>query len=784
MYDVSEAYMQAISSVSFKEDLKGSIGRAAFTDENILRNSFTISNQCCGSSTMEIGQVYVGELDCTFIGLPIARKSYKDLVIVPKHGVYVGEQEGVETEDGFEYVPLGVYTIDKAEWSSSGIKVVAYDNMSKFDKTFSITSTNGFIYDFLSYACSRCNVELGMTKAEIEDLPNGKENFDLYEEINDIDTFRDFLSWIAQTTATNALIDREGRLYLRKYDVEVVDTLTTTRRLKSGSVSDFMTYYTGMSVVNIELKTTSYYAVLPDDGLTYNLGQNPLLQYGLDDTKVRQRRAILESFAVAKYSPCKFKLMQAPIYDLMDCIALDGGIIGSESTVTSILKYTWKYGGTYDFQCVGQDPSLASVQSKIDKNISGLMEAVQNDNSTFYVYGFENAEAYSIGTEPEMVTRIDFATVDTSRVVFIYDANCEITRDGNVVAELYFDDDLVDTYTIYCARGMANVMFSWFYDLTAGLRHELKILLHWEYFESDVRQNKAGIGTLKNYVDAVVFYMSRQAGTWAAISVLTWSAVGVYTWDDIYSEDSDIGYSTWDDVLKGGLKISPSEIRYNEEPIDTSTGLINIDIAKVKSVLFGRGLAATDVWDGTINVSDSTEVVPVVKPIVIPVSDVAVLDTHIPIPHGLSDVLVNIAIPTMTILNTISDLTANVSEREDTDSGNKIKIWCTNSTRMSDVIRFENPIYSIEFHTSMQTTFAVSNDGGTTWYVWNGTLFERIYDEQTVYADADVMSNIPSDSWNAFEVDGLRFKWSQDSLGVVVPTDHINIELYTELGGE
>ena len=767
MYDVSEAYMQAISSVSFKEDLKGSIGRAAFTDENILRNSFTISNQCCGSSTMEIGQVYVGELDCTFVGLPIARKSYKDLVIVPKHGVYVGEQEGVETEDGFEYVPLGVYTIDKAEWSSSGIKVVAYDNMSKFDKTFSITSTNGFVYDFLSYACSRCHVELGMTKSEIEDLPNGKENFDLYEEINDIDTFRDFLSWIAQTTATNAMIDREGRLYLKTYDVEVVDTLTPTRRLKSGSVSDFMTYYTGLSVVNIELKTTSYYAVLPDDGLTYNLGQNPLLQYGLDDTKVRQRRAILESFAVAKYSPCKFKLMQAPIYDLMDCIALDGGIIGSESTVTSILKYTWKYGGTYDFQCVGQDPSLASVQSKIDKNISGLMEAVQNDNSTFYVYGFENAEAYSIGTEPELVTRIDFATVDTSRVVFIYDANCEITRDGNVVADLYVDDDLVDTYTIYCARGMANVMFSWFYDLTAGLRHELKILLHWEYFESDVRRNKAGIGTLKNYVDAVVFYMSRQAGTWAAISVLTWNAVGIYTWDDIYSEDSGIGYSTWDDVLKGGLKISPSEIRYTDEPIDTSAGLINIDVAKVKSVLFGRGLAATDVWDGTIHVSDSTEIVEVVKPTVIPVTDLVNLATHTPIPNVLSDTLVNVSIPVMTILNVINDMGVNASEKSESEDGTHVVVYCVNSNFESDVIYFNTDIVSITFNTTQGSTFAVSNDGGTSWFIWDGEYFVQLASGATTYGAADVMSSVPADSWNAFEVNGIKFKWTEGDPEIV-----------------
>jgi len=762
MYEVSEAYMQAISSVSFREDLIGSVGKTAFGTENVLNGSFAISNQCCGSSSVEIGQVYIGELDCTFVGLNIPRKSYKGMVITARHGIWIEEQQA------FEYVPLGVYTIDKAEWSQAGINVTAYDNMSKFDKTFVITSTNGFVYDFLNYCCQKCGVELGMTKAEIEDLPNGKENFDLYEEINDIKTFRDFLSWIAQTTATNAFVDRDGLLYLRPYDVESVDTIGVTRRLRSGKVSDFQTYYTGMSVVNIEQKTTSYYAILPDNGLTYNLGQNPLLQYGLDETKTRQRRAILESLGVGIYTPCKFSLVQAPIYDLMDCITIEGGIVGNdEQELTCILKYDWKYGGTYAFECVGQDPSLASVQSKVDKNISGLLEAVQNDNSTFYVYGFENAEEYSIGTEPEMVTRIDFATVDTSRVVFIYEANCEITRDGNVVADLYVDSDLVDTFTMYYERGAANVMFSWFYDLTAGLRHELKIYLHLEYFESDIRRHYADLGTLHNYVDAVVFYMSRQSGTWASISVLTWNAVGTYTWNDIYSDQSTIGQNTWDDVLEGGLKISPSEIRYETEPIDTGTGLINIGIAKVKSVLFGRGLAATDVWDGTINVSDSTEIVEVVKPTVIPVTDLVNLATHTPIPNVLSDTLVNVSIPVMTILNVINDMGVNASEKSESEDGTHVVVYCVNSNFESDVIYFDTDIVSITFNTTQNSTFAVSNDGGTSWFIWDGEYFVQLASGATTYGAADVMSSVPADSWNAFEVNGIKFKWTEGDPEIV-----------------
>ncbi len=752
MYDVSDEYIAAISSVSVRENLFGTIGNVAFDTSDIVKGSFSLNNQCCGSSTLELGQVYVGELKCTFNGLSISRNSYKGLQVVPWHGVYI------EDNEDYENVPLGVYTIDKAEWSESGISITAYDNMSKFDKTFSISSTNGEIYDFLSYVCLRCNVTLGMTQEEVEALPNGTENFDLYEEINDIKTYRDFLSWIAQTTATNALIDRSGNLYLKSYDLNSVDELGTTRRMRSGKVSDFNTYYTGMSIVNIEEKTTSYFCVLPDNGLTYNLGQNPLMQYGLDETKERQRQAIIDSFSVANYVPCDFSLVQAPIYDLMDCVTLSGGI-ADDSELTCVVKWDWKYGGTYNFECVGQDPSLASVQSKVDKNISGLMESVQTDNSTFYVYGFENSEAYSIGTVEEEATTIDFATVDTSRVVFIFQAQANMTLDGNVVANIYLNNELYETYRMYYPRGHQNIIFAWFHDMTAGQRHELTVGLKYEYFESDRRIDAAHIGTLKNYIDAVVFYMSRQAGTWAAISIYTWDYMSQYKWSEIYDEESSIGYQTWDDVLKGGLKISPSEIKYSEKAIDTTTGLIEIGIGQVKSILFGRGLAATDVWDGTLKLSDSTERVSISSPTVVLPVDSATIGTLVPISHsGLSDTTSTISIPVIDILSTIVDEFINISA--ESESTTSITIYCVNASDESDVVTIDTSIVSITFNTTQEATFAASNDGGDTWYVWDGTQFVALSESATTYGDAVTMSSVPADSWNAFEVSGLKFKWS------------------------
>ena len=53
----------------------------------------------------------------------------------------------------------------------------------------------------------------------------------------------------------------------------------------SSSFSDFVTRYTAVSSTNKKTETAEYYAKDPDDGLTMNLGVNPLLQFGLEETR-------------------------------------------------------------------------------------------------------------------------------------------------------------------------------------------------------------------------------------------------------------------------------------------------------------------------------------------------------------------------------------------------------------------------------------------------------------------------------------------------------------------
>lgn len=458
MYAVSDAFLEAMKKPVQHSQLRGNIKASAwnyyFTEENIQKGSFNLTNQCSGNDNVEIGTVYVGELTATFINLGMQRYSLKDGIITPTYYL--------KTDDGYEPVPLGVYRINEANWTAWGVEITAYDNMVLFDKRLTMNSSSGRLYDFLSLACKSCGVQLGMTEAEVNALPNGMNTLAVYPE-NDIETYRDLVSWCAQTAGAYATMDREGKLVLRKYGVDPVDTIDNYNRLTGAKFSDFETRYTGMSCVNIAEKTTTYYSVGYDDGLTYNLGSNPLLQFGTEEVILANRMAVLNALAVIKYVPCEVTMIGTPAYDVGDILVFSDGIADGEK-ISCITKFDWTYGGGYSITCVGQNPALASARSKTDKDISGLMSESDEDSMKYYNYlnaaeltitdgSWKNVIVFNYITTK--ATHIDFHaeikfTMDTTE---IEDEDEYTENDGIVKVTYYIDDEEVtdyhpmDTYT-------------------------------------------------------------------------------------------------------------------------------------------------------------------------------------------------------------------------------------------------------------------------------------------------------------------------------------------------
>lgn len=443
MYSVSNNYLNALAAPVKTFRLIGTVGTVSFDESNII--DISIDNQVSEGSEIKIGSVYAGVLTATFNGLTIARGAWVGKTITLSEGLLVDADN-----DTYEDVPLGIFTVAEANHTAEGVEVTAYDAMTNFDKTRNDLTDTGTAYAFLTLMCQKCGVTLGSTLADIQALPNGTETFTIYIE-NDIQTWRDLLSWIAQTLGAVATIGRDGKLYLRQYSMTAAATIDETHRFTGCSFSDFVTYYTGMSVVDIALRQTEYKSEVVDDGLTYNLGSNPLVQGHYEYVQ-----EIIDDFSNVALTPFNAQMLGGAIYDLCDCLTFSGGI--AAGATCGVMGYTWKYNGAYSVKGFGANPALATAKSKTQKELEALYNTVGQDinemsvvqNSTAVTIA-ENTETSILKynfevTQEENTTMVDVSVVMTSSASET-EANDVYTL-SDIVAHLsfYVDGSEVNVY--------------------------------------------------------------------------------------------------------------------------------------------------------------------------------------------------------------------------------------------------------------------------------------------------------------------------------------------------
>ncbi|HCW26653.1 MAG TPA: hypothetical protein DGF66_02115 [Lachnoclostridium sp.] len=423
MYPVSDAFMQVIKSNTRKYYWTGTITTSdkktyEFGNGDIVKGSGYISRQCCGNSEIELGSVYAAELGISLF-CDIDRYTLDDAEI--KLWFHLLLDDG-----NTESIPMGVFYVAEANRRIKTLELKAYDGMLNLDKSFNKGLSSAYPYEFLSLLSKACHVELAQTKEEIEALPNGMELLGIYQD-NDIESWRDFLFYLAQTLGCFAVIDRYGKLSLTSYGSTPVMAIDIRHRFSS-SFSDFVTRYTAVSSTNKKTETAEYYAKDPDDGLTMNLGVNPLLQFGLEETRKRIINTILDVVSTVEYVPFDSETIGNPALDLGDVLRFTGGHVDEtkQSAITSI--YT-RINGKQTVKCVGKNPRLAAAKSKNDKNISGLISSI--GETKLSIYTFTNALALDAGEEKQSIINMEFASGDETNAEFHAQAIMEVESNPN-----------------------------------------------------------------------------------------------------------------------------------------------------------------------------------------------------------------------------------------------------------------------------------------------------------------------------------------------------------------
>ena len=410
MYPVSEAFLQAVQGNTPNYYWTGKITTAAgveypFVQEDIVKGSGYITAQCCGNSEIELGAVYAAEMGSSL---------FLDIDRYTLEGAKVELTYHLQLADGTcEAVPMGIFEVSEANRTAHVLELKAYDYMLRFDRDFNGFETIGTAYGMMALCSTACGVELAQTQAEIEALPNGSELLSIYPE-NDIETYRDVLYFTAQVLGGFFCINREGKLEFRQYGETPVIAIQQKHRFSS-SFSDFVTRYTAVSSTNLRTQTSEYYALETDDGLTMNLGTNPLLQFGLEETRAELCRNILTALSTVNYVPFDSDTIGNPALDLGDVLTFSGGQADAKQ-ITCVTSFTVKLGGRQSLKCVGKNPRLSQAKSKNDKNISGLLNQIEAGK--IGIHTFTNASEYTIGETDVRIISIEFASKEENHAQF------------------------------------------------------------------------------------------------------------------------------------------------------------------------------------------------------------------------------------------------------------------------------------------------------------------------------------------------------------------------------
>lgn len=361
-------------------DVSGTIGSEDFGKGNVFRNSFSLANQISSPSEFRLGGAHIGQLNITMMGVNISRNNWEGEDIAPI--ITIGNTD----------IPVGVFRIDSAKHSNGMVALTAYDRMEKFDKACGTDAgTNGFPYDLLALACQACGVTFGMTRAEVEALPNGNKTL-ILNTMGDIETWRDYIYWIAVTLCSFAVMDRAGNLILGTFHNSVDDKVPHKVRYTGSTYGDEIIRYTGVNIYVEEDKAIEYYHASVDDGYTLNIGNNPFFQVSRI-MREEYLANIINALSNIEFNACSVRIPFGFQYDLGDVLQFPNGQ-GSATNKFCVMGYSFKYNG----ECVLSGiPGQKHSQSKTDKNLQGLLSTVSKNE--FTSYELRNTAPISIGED-------------------------------------------------------------------------------------------------------------------------------------------------------------------------------------------------------------------------------------------------------------------------------------------------------------------------------------------------------------------------------------------------
>ena len=434
MYSISDEYRAKMFDQIQTHKLTGTLDTSiSFTGEDVIGVSYT--NRCTDKK-VSIGSVNIGVLKLTFLKDLLNRGDYYGKKITLSDWLLTGYDEN--EQEVWESVPLGVFYVAEATWTAEGmVDITAYDGLSKLDIPLAVAQTSGYLYDFCKLIELHTGAEFGMTQNECEALNLGTALISPYED-NDMTTYRDMVSKLAQLVGGFAYAGRDGKWRLKAFGNTSILSIGNTRRFSGAKYSDFQTRFDGITYQDVRITGETKYVGDPD-GFVMELGNNPFLQYGTTGLVKSRVQSIFNIVQTMTYTPFDVGLLPAfCVLDLGDVISFTNDYTGNTST-GCLMQITWTYNKSFKVQCFGSNPNLRSGQSKSDHAAKGASSA--NKDGRIATFVATNIQQFTVDSVKQEILRTMFTTSSSQAVLTLTEVKFDLDEPGDVEVYYYLNGE-------------------------------------------------------------------------------------------------------------------------------------------------------------------------------------------------------------------------------------------------------------------------------------------------------------------------------------------------------
>ena len=379
MKNVTSQYTEAVKAQISNDKITGIIVSHGEIVDFELSDLVDVKITQKGTSNgdLQIGGVFAQEMTLEFYYNSEDYKRYNGSLISLVYGIKQ------TTQNDYESCTLNVFEVDKTERKSSTIILKAYDFMLKFDKSFTVWDNQSHtLWEWYNYCCEMCEVEIGMTQTEFNNLANAVTVGAVSIQSGGlISTYRDVLHYIAVIIGGYAYIDGVS-LYFKEFkNTNPVMSIPAYLIDDGDKYSDYDVSY---STVTAKHGDNLYYAAIPSDGKTYDLGELPFFD-DIPDEHIQSLYEtictnILNNLSTLNYVPFELKWTGNPAFQCGDIVSILN-IDGTEQCKGVITNQDWSFDGGESLKSQGsenEDTSSTAAKSTTTTNSKEIKQINTN----------------------------------------------------------------------------------------------------------------------------------------------------------------------------------------------------------------------------------------------------------------------------------------------------------------------------------------------------------------------------------------------------------------------